>query len=123
VAVEEILDAETPHVRIRLDDTAPVRQTWERSTNYRGLFAPAPFSLLTKLQSSTNFYIEYTPYEKVPETIIFDSEDLGARTAVAFQARVSPRLCPNRRWQPFCRKRTKRVPLPPLPHLPQPLPS
>jgi hypothetical protein len=76
VNTDEILDKEG--VRIKFDDGAPIKQTWNRSTDYKAVFSPEPFGLLTKLQRSNKFYLEYQPYERVPATIIFDVTRLSA---------------------------------------------
>ena len=78
VNTNEIVDDESSHVRIKFDSGNPLAQTWSRSTDYKAVFSPDPFALLTKLQSSSKFYIEYRPYQKVADTIIFDVAGLSA---------------------------------------------
>jgi len=113
VNTDEIVDDESASVRIKFDDGDPVIQTWGRSTSYKSVFAPNPFSLLMRLQRAKKFYIEYKPYQRVPETIIFNASGLSAAlpeaqmaeqkkkheeseaASAALRSRVSPhvRLC------------------------------
>lgn len=76
VATKEVVDDERAGVRIKFDDGEPARQVWGRSTDYRAVFSPDPVGLITKLETSKKFYIEYRPYQKVAETIIFDVSGL-----------------------------------------------
>ncbi|HET9840308.1 MAG TPA: hypothetical protein VFR84_18920 [Candidatus Angelobacter sp.] len=76
VATKEVVDDERAGVRIKFDDGDPARQVWGRSTDYRAVFSPDPVGLITKLETSKKFYIEYHPYQKVAETIIFDVSGL-----------------------------------------------
>jgi hypothetical protein len=72
VTTPEIVDDEDAPVRVRFDDGKPIGQVWSRSKDYRAVFSPDPRWLVAKLQTSKKFYIEYHPYEKVPETLSFD---------------------------------------------------
>lgn len=72
VTTPEIVDDEDAPVRVRFDDGKPISQVWSRSKDYRAIFSPDPRWLVAKLQKSKKFYIEYHPYEKVPETLSFD---------------------------------------------------
>ena len=72
VATPEIVDDEDAPVRVRFDDGKPISQVWSRSKDYRAVFSPDPRWFVSKLQASKKFYIEYHPYEKVPETLSFD---------------------------------------------------
>lgn len=72
VATPEMVGYNHASVRIRFDDGAPLRQNWSRSEDYKALFSPDPRGFLARLQASKVFYIEYEPYEKVPETLTFD---------------------------------------------------
>jgi hypothetical protein len=78
VNTPEIVDDESASVRIKFDDGAPTRQTWSRSSDYHAVFSPDPLGLLTRLQGATRFYIEYKPYQRVPETIIFNVAGLSS---------------------------------------------
>lgn len=69
--------ADDSSVRIRFDDGKPSSQTWSRSESYGALFAPDPRGLVAKLQGSRKFYLEYHPYQKVPETLTFDVAGLA----------------------------------------------
>jgi hypothetical protein len=78
VNTDEIVDDESASVRVKFDDAAPVRQIWTRSTDYKAIFSPDPFGLLARLQLSNKFYIEYRPYQRTPDTIIFNVTGLSA---------------------------------------------
>jgi hypothetical protein len=41
------------------------------------MFAPNPHQLVTELMKSKQFFIEYPPYERIPETIDFSVEGLA----------------------------------------------
>jgi hypothetical protein len=76
VSTPEIVDDEKANVRIKFGDAEPVRQTWSRSTDYRAIFSPDPVGLITRLESNSKFMIEYRPYQKMPDTIIFSVSGL-----------------------------------------------
>jgi len=59
-------------VRVRFDDGSPEKQRWSRSKDSVGLFSPHPVELLTKLQSSRTFYLEYHPYQSTARTVEFN---------------------------------------------------
>ncbi len=63
-------------VRIKFDQSNPMKQKWERSTNYKALFAPSVGDFLLKLKSAKKFYFEYTPYQKTEEVVSFDVSNL-----------------------------------------------
>jgi hypothetical protein len=76
VVTDDIL--EDGAVRVKFDNGAPAKQAWNRSSGYKAVFSPEPLSLLTKLQHSAKFYLEYHPYQRTPETVIFDVSGLSA---------------------------------------------
>jgi hypothetical protein len=78
VNTDQIVNDESASVRIKFDDGVPIRQTWTRSTDYRAISSPESYGLIAKLQTSAKFYIEYQPYQRVPDTIIFNVEGLAA---------------------------------------------
>jgi hypothetical protein len=82
VLTPEIVDNEAAPVRIRFDDGSPTRQSWSRASDYRAVFASNPRDLITKLQTSSRFYIEYKPFQKIPQTIIFDVSGLTVPQAL-----------------------------------------
>ena len=63
-------------VRIKFDTGKPVKQSWERATNYQGLFSPAADDLLRSMKSAKTFYFEYTPYQHIATTVSFDVTNL-----------------------------------------------
>ncbi len=72
VTTPEMVGHDDTSVRVRFDDGKPISQVWSRSEDYHGLFSPDARWFVAKLQKSKKFYIEYHPYEKVPETLSFD---------------------------------------------------
>ena len=76
VATKEIVDEERASVRIKFDEGEPMKQVWGRSSDYQAVFSPDPVGLIKRLESSKKFYIEYRPYQKVAQTIIFDVSGL-----------------------------------------------
>jgi len=72
VTTPEMVGHDDTAVRVRFDAGKPISQDWSRSEDYHALFSPSPRWLVTKLQASKKFHIEYHPYEKVPETLSFD---------------------------------------------------
>jgi hypothetical protein len=95
VNTEDIVDDESASVRIKFDDGKPVKQTWSRSTDYRAVFSPDPFGLITRLQGSKRFYIEYQPYQKVADTIIFNVAGLAPHLPQAEMALQRKKLDDN----------------------------
>jgi hypothetical protein len=72
VSTKDIVNDESPTLRVRFDEGKPERQTWSRSTDYRALFAPNPRQFVSRILKSKEFFIEYAPYEKIAETLHFD---------------------------------------------------
>lgn len=77
VITEDVIGEDTS-VRIKFDEGTPIRQTWNPAKDAETLFSPDPTALLAKLQGATRFYIEYKPYDKIPQTITFDVAGLSA---------------------------------------------
>jgi hypothetical protein len=69
VTTGEVVDEET--VRFRIDGEAPVAQLWSTAKGLDALFSPEPLSLLGKLRTAKNFYIEYTPFDRNARPIRF----------------------------------------------------
>jgi hypothetical protein len=82
VTTPEMVGHDDTSVRLRFDDGKPISQVWSRSEDFHALFSPDPRWLVTKLQASQKLYIEYHPYEKVPETLSFDVAGLVAPKAL-----------------------------------------
>ncbi len=78
VTTREMVGGEA--VRLKFDDGVPVRQNWSRSDDYKGLFSPNPRQFVADLVKSKKFYFEYSPYEKIPDTVLFTSEGIQAAT-------------------------------------------
>lgn len=80
---EAYIDADTVvdngGVRIRFDQSAPVQQGWERSTDYRGLFAPDAVTFARELAKAKTFMIEFTPFQEGTRTVTFDVSELESK--------------------------------------------
>ncbi len=72
VTTPEMVGYDDTSVRVRFDDGKPISQVWSRSEDYHALFCPDPRWLVANFKTSKKFYIEYRPYEKLPETLSFD---------------------------------------------------
>ena len=59
VTTGNIVQDEKASVRIKFDNDTPTKQTWDRSADYNGIFSPDPSGFVTRLQRSSEFYIEY----------------------------------------------------------------
>ena len=66
-------------VRLKLDDTVPVRQRWTESTNHEAAFASTPAKLVKQLTTSNNLLFEFTPFEKRATTVNFALGDLKGK--------------------------------------------
>jgi type VI secretion system (T6SS) VasI/EvfG family protein len=73
----EIIDS--GGVRIKLDDSAPLRQTWGQATNYQGLFAPDAIALARQLTKTKTLLFEYQPFQQRPHTVEFKVGGLAAK--------------------------------------------
>ena len=65
------LEEDRASVRIKFDDTPPIHQLWQRSTNYHGLFSPDPGKLLRHAARAKKFLFEY-PTDDGPLILTFD---------------------------------------------------
>src|ERR1700723_2399828 len=63
-------------VRGRFDQSAPVRQGWRRSTDYKALFAPDAITFARELTAAKTFTIEFTPFQEGARTLSFDVANL-----------------------------------------------
>lgn len=77
VATGEIID--NGGVRIKLDDSLPLRQTWSQATNYQGLFAPDAIVLARQLSKAETFLFEYQPFQQRPHTVEFKLAALATK--------------------------------------------
>jgi hypothetical protein len=66
-------------VRIRLDDSAPVRERWTRSTDYKALFAPDPVTFTRKLSKGKTLLFEFNPFQESERTVSFDIVGLESK--------------------------------------------
>lgn len=66
-------------VRVRFDQSAPERQGWERSTDYRALFAPDAMTFARTLAQARTFLFEFTPFQQRERAVSFDVSGLDAK--------------------------------------------
>ena len=102
-----VVDDENANVRMKFDDKPPIKQTWSRSADYKAVFSPDPFGLVSRLQHSSQFYIEYHPFQRVPETITFKvaglssvlpEEEMAAEKKKLDDVRVADAVLRSRIW-------------------------
>jgi hypothetical protein len=77
VNTETILDNEG--VRVRFDDSSPVRQAWSKSTDHKALFAPDAITFARDLTKAQKFFFEFTPFEERERTISFEVSGLDGK--------------------------------------------
>ena len=66
-------------VRVKFDESSPIRQLWTRSTDYKALFAPDGLIFARQLAKSKSFLLEFTPFQEGPRTISFDVSGLDTK--------------------------------------------
>jgi hypothetical protein len=81
VATDNIVDDQSPSVRVRFDGGQPIRETWSRSADYKGMFASNPRQFMAEIMKSNKFLIEYSPYQRTPQTLDFDVGGLSESVA------------------------------------------
>lgn len=64
-------------VRIRFDDSSPVRQSWGKSTDNKALFAPDAVTFARDLTKAQKFFFEFTPFEERERTVSFEVSGLA----------------------------------------------
>jgi hypothetical protein len=63
-------------VRIKFDESTPVRQRWTESTDSVALFSPAPAKLIKQLTSTEVFLFEFTPFQETATSVKFNVSGL-----------------------------------------------
>lgn len=71
VVTDNIVDDESPSVRVRFDDGQPARETWSRSADYKAMFASNPRQFMAEIIRGNKLSIEYSPYQRTPQTLDF----------------------------------------------------
>lgn len=66
-------------VRIRFDDSLPVRQSWSKSTDDKALFAPDAVTFARDLTKAQKFLFEFTPFQERERTVSFEVSGLGGK--------------------------------------------
>jgi hypothetical protein len=66
-------------IRVRFDQSSPVRQRWERSTDYKALFAPDAIAFSRQLAKARTFLFEFTPFQEGARALAFDVSGLDAK--------------------------------------------
>jgi hypothetical protein len=62
-------------VRLKFDQSNPVRETWNISTDHTAIFSRKPNSFLASILSSKHLEFEYSPYDKREHVAGFDLAD------------------------------------------------
>jgi hypothetical protein len=75
VSVDEFI--ENGNVRVRFDNRAPIRQSWGRATDLKGVFSNQPHNILEPLEQASKFYIEIQPSGRMANTLVFDVSGLA----------------------------------------------
>ena len=66
-------------VRIKFDESTPVRQRWTESTDSVALFSPAPVKLIKQMTTTEIFLFEFTPFQETATTVRFRVSGLTAK--------------------------------------------
>ena len=64
------------NVRIRFDDSPPLRQAWGKSTDDKSLFAPDAITFARQLTKTQTVLMEFTPFREGTKTLSFDVSKL-----------------------------------------------
>lgn len=75
VDTDTILD--NGNIRIKFDESSPIRQTWGKSTDDKALFAPDAITFSRQLTRTKTLLLEFTPFREGKRTITFDVAKLG----------------------------------------------
>jgi hypothetical protein len=77
VDTDTILDS--GNVRVKFDESSPIRQAWEKSTDDKALFAPDAITFARTLTKTKTFLLEFTPFQEGTRTISFDVTKLNEK--------------------------------------------
>ncbi len=66
-------------IRVRFDDSAVIRQSWDRSASNKALFAPDAVAFARRLANTHILRFEFTPVEEPGKTVVFDVSGLEAK--------------------------------------------
>jgi hypothetical protein len=69
----DLTDYQRHAVRLRFDDDPPSSQLWSGSTDSESLFSPSAVALAKRLATSKRFRLEFTPFNREPEVIAFET--------------------------------------------------
>jgi hypothetical protein len=70
VDTDKVLD--NGNIRIKFDGSAPVRQSWGKSTDGQALFVPDAITFARQLTTAKTFLLEFTPFQEGTRTVSFD---------------------------------------------------
>jgi hypothetical protein len=71
--------SESYGVRLKFDDSNPVKQHWIGSTDGTALFSPSPRQFVQELEDAKVFLFEFTPFEKTATTVRFNVSGLSEK--------------------------------------------
>lgn len=66
-------------VRIKFDQSPPIRQSWTRSTDYKALFSPDAVTFSRELANAKTFMFEFTPFQEGARSASFDVLNLAPK--------------------------------------------
>ncbi len=66
-------------VRVRFDNSAVIRQSWDRSASDKALFAPDAVAFARRLANTHILRFEFTPFEEPGRTVVFDVSGLDTK--------------------------------------------
>jgi hypothetical protein len=69
----DLTDYQRHAVRLRFDDGPPSSQLWSGSTDSESLFSPSAVALAKRLATSKRLGLEFTPFNREPEVIAFET--------------------------------------------------
>lgn len=77
--IQHEYDTDTYAVRVKFDDSVPMKQRWDASTDGSTLFSPQPHQFVKQLEQAKVFLFEFTPFEKAATTVHFKVEGLSEK--------------------------------------------
>jgi hypothetical protein len=78
VITTEVIDR-SASVRLKLDDSAAVRDNWSRSQDYHALFTPDAIAFSRQLAKGHSFLFEFKPFDSGPRTVEFNVSGLDPK--------------------------------------------
>ena len=77
IDTDAILD--NGNIRVKFDESSPLHETWEKSTDDKALFAPDAITFARQLAKTKTLLLEFTPFQEGARTISFDVTKLDEK--------------------------------------------